>query len=183
MKEKDGFFTRVFILPVVNKIIQQQLDSNKSAASRQYEILGSEIVSIRSQMEQEVKQLNEVGKADLDDRATKLVTYFNEQITSLLDKYVALADRVEKMCDSIDTACNVIVTLRAGQDKQETSITKVIASVTAIKAELETAVRQSRIDTATAIKNTREKIADCDDKLDAFIDTVSEKLAQLKRRN
>jgi chromosome segregation ATPase len=190
---KHGFLSRTFVLPVVNDVVQKQLELIRTAASRQYEALGADfsvvsrkIVDIRSQMEQEVKQLNEVGRADLDDRETKLVTQWKDQLseilenqTSLLNKHVALAERVERICDSVDTICNVIANLKNQKQNESTAI-ELIGTV---KTELNDAVRQSRSDTATAIKNTRSTVADLDSKLDAFIDTISEKLAQLKRRN
>lgn len=184
--KKIGFFTRVFILPAVNKAIKEQLEGVNCSISRQSNEmtdLSNDIVSIRSLIDQEVKQLNEVGKADLDDREAKLVTSLsekNEQIKSLIDKYVTLADKVERVCDSFDTVCNAVSTLRKGQHEQAANV---VEALELAKTELRDAVRQSRVDTATAIKNTRDKITEVDSKLDAFIDTVSEKLAQLKRRN
>jgi uncharacterized protein YydD (DUF2326 family) len=182
---KHGFLSRTFVLPVVNDVVQKQLELIRTAASRQYEALGADfsvvsrkIVDIRSQMEQEVKQLNEVGRADLDDRETKLVTQWKDQLseilenqTSLLNKHVALAERVERICDSVDTICNVIANLKNQKQNESTAI-ELIGTV---KTELNDAVRQSRSDTATAIKNTRSTVADLDSKLDAFIDTTKEK--------
>jgi hypothetical protein len=114
---------------------------------------------LERQIELEVKQAFEANSISVEeqiDSFNSIVGNHSSNIRDIASKYIELSGQFEKILDS-----------KASAEAPD---------------EVKELIVKARTDAAKAIKNTREKVSDLDVKLDAFIDTVSDRLAALKKK-
>jgi chromosome segregation ATPase len=155
----------------IKELIDQEIDKRNST-------LQSEITTL---IDSKINQLNEASAADFDDREARLQE--NERLLK-----VYLEDNVDTIQLALQRTQSQIQNLNKIADALKSNITSFPGLIQSLEKQVKDidtdykqAVNKSRTDTAAVVKNTREKLTDLDDKLDAFIDTISEKLVAMRR--
>jgi hypothetical protein len=193
---KEGFFFEKVVLPLVVKVLRHL---NIKSETEMKILIENEIVNrnLKSASEVEflidskVKQLNEVSSIDFDDRETNLRLYIKEYVSSSINDSVveteqSFTDRLEKnnelFVESLESILSQIELLNEKEKKiSGVSSDQLQSEIAKINSEFKQAIIKSRADAAAVVKNTRDKLADLDEKLDAFIDTISERFAVINK--
>ena len=124
-----------------------------------------------------INQLNEVNKIDFDDREEQLRQLIEDQSEEINARIV---DLEQTFTDKLQNVLSIIKEIRNNNEILTDSISEMVKQIEIIDSQYKQAINKSRSDTAIVIKSTRDKLSDIDIKLDAFIDTISERLVDIK---
>lgn len=170
-------------MPLVKDVVEQ-LGIEKNVQLRVKRNVASQLDSLKSDLQKSIKQsLNDTNKSVQDTLIELRELIENNQLDLTDEQFERLSLAVETQTDKItDISQHYVQQSEAVErliEKTETVAAAFESIVATTKQQIDKDIKKSRSDTATAIKNTREKIADVEATLDAFIDTISEKIAEL----
>jgi len=131
---------------------------------------------------------------ELLERCNTLVDsiYSDEEFKSLKAAIAEFKAVLDNCCSTLDTKADqdLVLQLTANNIKLSKTVLDLKNQVQNIQppqvqdsTAVESLIKKTRADTATVITKVKESVSELDIKLDAFIDTVSEKIAEMKQKN
>lgn len=173
MKKRGKFFNNVIVPMVRDALSVLGVKTEEEIRLKIKRELTNEINSLKDSFE---KTLNDALLEIRGSAETNKLELTDEQFDELA---LVVQDQAEKITNVSRNYIEQAETLEVLLDKIQLVATATTGKLESIKQEVDSSIKKSRVDTATAIKNTREKISDLSIELDAFIDTISEKIAEL----
>jgi hypothetical protein len=142
----------------------------------------------------EIYQKIESLENDLLEKCNILVdsVYSDEEFKSLKASIVEFKLALDNCYSALDSKADQELTLQLTANNIKLSkavldIKRQVENTQPVQIQdstaIESLVKKTRVDTATVITKVKESVSELDIKLDAFIDTVSEKIAEIKQKN
>lgn len=155
-----------FVKPIVLSILDTKKFVNEELVDKKISSLTERIVDIEAKVNKEIipninNLINVVddNKHAIDD-AIEIVDALSTRFVQQSAKLEEILVRIDVMHDCHD---------------------ELLKSIDSFDDVLKNEIKKTRSDAAVLIKQTRDNVSDLQDKLDAFIDTISETISELKK--
>ena len=163
---------------------EAKVNINEIAVQTSKEIVKIELQSAIVNLENDITSAFDSKLNDVVTTCTPEVT--QNDLDVLQEQNDSLVDIIQNTIANNVAQCKKLINIANKTEKLEQQIqllSKVNTDSTTsiIKSEFNENIKKTRADVATLIKTTRQDVTDLEIRLEAFIDTVSEKLAELKK--
>lgn len=165
-----------FVKPIVLSILDTKKFVNEEFIDVKLSGLNGKIVDIEQKVNAKtISDINNLVNVVNDNKSTieALSKRFILQ-SAKLEEVLIRVDSLEEVLSKVDDVVESISTVADNQQAFSNSIGS-------FDELLKTEIKKTRCDVAAVVKQTRDNVNDLKDKLDAFIDTISETISELKK--
>lgn len=152
---------------------------------------------LSTQIEDEIDKLHQQIDSSEDELLEKCNTlvdsiYSDEEFKSLKASIAEFKTALDNCYSALDTKADQDLTIQLTANNIRLSKTVLdlknqVENIQPAQVQdstaIESLIKKTRADTATIVTKVKESVSELDIKLDAFIDTVSEKIAEMKQKN
>lgn len=161
-----------FVKPIVLSILDTKKFVSEENVDRKLSSLNDKIVETEQKVNIEKQKTTQIAQS-----VVNLISSINDNRSNtetLSKRFIQQSAKLEEILIQIEDIIGSISTVAENQQELSNSI-RLFDDL------IKTEIKKTRADVAVVVKQTRDDVDDLKDKLDAFIDTISETISELKK--